>query len=310
MKIDFAAVKTANPIDIVAETITKRRIENHKLPCPFHEDKTPSLHIYNDGGWRCYSCGRYGDVIDFAGLYFFGLNYDPHTQLLEVIDRLGSLGIRPLATDERPATQPRKPKPAGVTLSRNDCQLWHASLRSEHRQYWQDRGLADETIDRFMLGWDGGRLTIPNQYRDVVYGVKRRVYPAQPDGNKSKYTQVKGSRVGLFNADILTMLHGGDLPLFIVEGEIETMLLDQLGFPAISTTGGAGVWSAEWSKFLAHIGRIVVLYDNDDAGDDGAMKIASFLRRVEIWHWPQEYKDGGEFLPTKSAWNWLDERLI
>lgn len=36
------------------------------ISCPFHEDKTPSFHVYEEGAnFRCYSCGSYGDAIDF-----------------------------------------------------------------------------------------------------------------------------------------------------------------------------------------------------------------------------------------------------
>lgn len=29
-----------------------------KVCCPFHRDSTPSLQVYDDGGWHCFSCGR------------------------------------------------------------------------------------------------------------------------------------------------------------------------------------------------------------------------------------------------------------
>ena len=33
--------------------------------CPFHDDKTPSLSIY-DGRFKCFACGECGDIIDFV----------------------------------------------------------------------------------------------------------------------------------------------------------------------------------------------------------------------------------------------------
>ena len=41
-----------------------------KVRCPFHEDRTPSLHVYEDPrrGWYCFGCGRGGSIYDFAGL--------------------------------------------------------------------------------------------------------------------------------------------------------------------------------------------------------------------------------------------------
>ncbi len=43
-----------------------------KVACPFHEERTPSLHAYDDPGrgWCCFGCGRGGSIIDFgAELY-------------------------------------------------------------------------------------------------------------------------------------------------------------------------------------------------------------------------------------------------
>ena len=41
-----------------------------KIPCPFHADDTPSLHVYRQAerGWTCYGCGRGGTIYDFAAL--------------------------------------------------------------------------------------------------------------------------------------------------------------------------------------------------------------------------------------------------
>lgn len=41
-----------------------------KFRCPFHSDRTPSLHAYRDParGWYCYGCRRGGSIYDFAAL--------------------------------------------------------------------------------------------------------------------------------------------------------------------------------------------------------------------------------------------------
>ena len=33
--------------------------------CVFHEERTPSLFLYPDGGFMCYGCGACGDLVDF-----------------------------------------------------------------------------------------------------------------------------------------------------------------------------------------------------------------------------------------------------
>lgn len=40
--------------------------------CPFHNEKNPSLRVYNEPGrgWYCFSCSQGGDVIKFVMLLF------------------------------------------------------------------------------------------------------------------------------------------------------------------------------------------------------------------------------------------------
>lgn len=41
---------------------------HHKVSCPFHEDGSPSLHVYStpSRGWYCFGCRRGGSIYDFA----------------------------------------------------------------------------------------------------------------------------------------------------------------------------------------------------------------------------------------------------
>lgn len=38
----------------------------HYAPCPFHNEKTPSLHWYGSNRWKCFGCSAGGDVVDFV----------------------------------------------------------------------------------------------------------------------------------------------------------------------------------------------------------------------------------------------------
>lgn len=37
-----------------------------KIPCPFHDDRNPSLQPYADGSWYCFGCCQGGTIYDFA----------------------------------------------------------------------------------------------------------------------------------------------------------------------------------------------------------------------------------------------------
>lgn len=56
---------------VYVERLTGVRVaRDGKVRCPFHEDHTPSLHVYEDPqrGWFCFGCGRGGSIYDFAAL--------------------------------------------------------------------------------------------------------------------------------------------------------------------------------------------------------------------------------------------------
>ncbi len=37
-----------------------------KMRCPFHNERTPSFFLFEDGGYKCFGCGVHGNnVIDF-----------------------------------------------------------------------------------------------------------------------------------------------------------------------------------------------------------------------------------------------------
>jgi hypothetical protein len=57
------------PPPVYVERLLGVRVPRHgKVHCPFHADRTPSLHVYAepDRGWYCYGCGRGGSIYDLA----------------------------------------------------------------------------------------------------------------------------------------------------------------------------------------------------------------------------------------------------
>lgn len=51
------------------------------IRCPFHGEDTPSLKLYQDGGWYCFGCKTGGNSIDFASRLF-------NLPLLETVKQL------------------------------------------------------------------------------------------------------------------------------------------------------------------------------------------------------------------------------
>lgn len=168
--------KRNNSIDQIVEQYSHQTVgRDHKIFAPWRQEATPSVHIYADGTWWDYGAGKGGDVLDFLGCYFFGEQYSREVHFADVVDRIGALDIKPLP---RPLSQdkPKPPKPK-TRITLEQIMAWADALPAQYRDYWRSRGLLDQTIDRFLLGYDGRRLTIPALYRGIPFAVRRRVTP-------------------------------------------------------------------------------------------------------------------------------------
>jgi len=71
-----AAPLAADPLQAISPRVYVARLTGQhvgrsgKIRCPFHDDRTPSLHVYEQPGrgWYCYGCGRGGSGYDLAAL--------------------------------------------------------------------------------------------------------------------------------------------------------------------------------------------------------------------------------------------------
>jgi hypothetical protein len=70
----FAEVKAEVPslqaYRLYAGQDLKRTGARWMARCPFHDDRSPSLVFYPDGGWYCFGCGAGGDSVDFVARLF------------------------------------------------------------------------------------------------------------------------------------------------------------------------------------------------------------------------------------------------
>lgn len=66
------ALRTIAASEYVPLLVGRELDRDGKTTCPFHDDRTPSLHAYGtpERGWVCFGCQRGGTIIDFgASLY-------------------------------------------------------------------------------------------------------------------------------------------------------------------------------------------------------------------------------------------------
>jgi len=63
-KVDIFNTVKQIPFPEVQESFNGEEVRRGKIRCPFHDEKTPSFQVYDDG-FKCFGCGEHGDSIDF-----------------------------------------------------------------------------------------------------------------------------------------------------------------------------------------------------------------------------------------------------
>lgn len=147
--------------------------------------------------------------------------------------------------------------------------FWSNGLVNRYRDYWYNRNFTDETINRFKLGYYNEWFTIPI-FQD---GLFKNFQCRRDVPNKAIKSWYKGIGPLLFNSDILKFTDS----VYICEGPTDAISLSQHGLMAISNTAGSETWLDSWFKYFIHQKKIYIIYDNDDAGNFGAKKVAKKL---------------------------------
>ncbi|HSZ93151.1 MAG TPA: DNA primase [Acetobacteraceae bacterium] len=120
--------------------------------CPFHGEKTPSFYVYEDGHYHCFGCGAHGDAIGFV-MQSEGAGF------MEAVERLAAeAGLEvPKPSPEAAATEQRRLDLAAV-LEAAQASFHRRLFLPEGRpamDYLRGRGLSEQTIHRFGIGWSG-----------------------------------------------------------------------------------------------------------------------------------------------------------
>jgi DNA primase len=128
-----------------------RKGREHTGLCPFHNEKSPSFTVNEDKGFfHCFGCGAHGDAIGFE----MRIGHLSFTEAVEKLAAEAGLEI-PLATPEERQREQRRASLHDAMEAA--CVFFERQLRQpagrEGLAYLRGRGLTDETIARFRLGW-------------------------------------------------------------------------------------------------------------------------------------------------------------
>lgn len=116
-----------------------------KALCPFHQEKSPSFVLYNEH-YHCFGCGAHGDIITFA-MQHERLSF---VDAVEKLSREAGMQVPTASPQDREAAQAQA---RGLEVLSVAKEFFRQHLRGESLQYFRDRSLDDENINRFHLGF-------------------------------------------------------------------------------------------------------------------------------------------------------------
>jgi DNA primase len=250
--------------------------EDSNVVCPFHDDTSPSLHISSDGKAKCHSgqCGMKASSIIELWSKFYNIPYlDARNELYGYIE------------DVIPDSRVK-------AFERN---LAHALMARDWLR-GNTRGLYDIVMKDFRLGYDPKteRITIPIFDQ---FGMCVNIRSVDWRGrSENKVINVRGKgKPRLFPEKTVV---DKDV-LLLVEGEWDAIMGQQLGFPTVTWTGGAGSYSKDF-LYMFEGKTVAIIYDNDQAGHLGAAEMLSlidgsiignlgFQRGKDLTEWVQIY---------------------
>lgn len=138
-----------NIVEIIAPHATLKRAGKRLTGlCPFHQDTAPSFTVDPDKGlWHCFGCGAGGNVFHF-------LMRAENLTFAEAARKLAErLGVQLKGSREDDRTRSLKDSLARVNAEAASFFRRQLEDNERARQYLHDRGVSDELIAHFRIGW-------------------------------------------------------------------------------------------------------------------------------------------------------------
>ena len=149
-------------VDVISQyVVLKKNGANYIGLCPFHNDKHPSMSVSPTRGiYKCFSCGAGGDALNFLVKI---QNREYKDVILELAEKFGiELPNKYSKTSESKNQKKDMMKACEKAAKFFSMQLKSADDANKAITALRKRGISDEIIDKFHLGW------ATNKY-DVLY---------------------------------------------------------------------------------------------------------------------------------------------
>lgn len=305
-----------NIVDVISEYVAlKPAGKSLKGLCPFHTEKTPSFNVSEEfQSWHCFGCGEHGDVFSF-------LMKIENLTFAEVLERLAKkTGVELKRSNDRQTSRRE-------LLSRINslAAAYYAALLKRTQiatEYLRSRGLADQTVEGFRLGyappaWDGlsrylaskkvnpadavqagllikGERGYYDRFRHrIVFPILdiqeriigfggRAIGDDQPKYLNSPETPLFSKTKALYGLNLARKKIAGEDLAIVVEGYMDVIAAHQAGFSHCVATLGTALTLEHTNVLSRYTKKIVLAYDADSAGMKAALRGAAMFSDAEF----------------------------
>jgi len=316
-------VKARNDIlDVVGSYVPlKKKGNNYWGLCPFHNEKTPSFSVYPPKQmYHCFGCGESGNSISFVMKY-------ENVTFPEAVKILAErAGMEVVETEETGAEKAKRARSEILRQINSDAALFFMNnLYTPHGErglkYLKDRGLTDETIRHFGLGFAG------NNGREVIDALRKKGYSdemiiASGIASNSESRGMSCTFFGrvmfpIINTDKKVIGFGGRVlgsgePKYLntsetvifdkrrnlygynfakrarkkyyilCEGYMDVISMHQAGFDSAIASLGTAFTDEQAAMIKRDRCEVYLAYDMDEAGEKAALKAVRMLTAVGI----------------------------
>ncbi len=227
--------------------------------------------------WKCFSCGKSGDLFDLIG------EVEHIAEPLAQLQRAGELyGID---TDRRP--QAGGQKMDGHTEQKHSQISYYRECQKHlaETDYLAKRGISTATATRFMLGYDAHytRGTGRTEWKALIIPTGEYSYVARntdPQAEEKDRYRKTGNALPI-NAKALQT---ATKPVFIVEGELDALSIIEAGGEAVGLGSTANIPSfiSNYLKKQKPAQPLVLALDNDEAGQRATDELAHALDELGL----------------------------
>lgn len=294
---------------------------NYMGLCPFHGEKTASFSVSGQRQmYHCFGCGVGGNVVTFL------MEYENFT-FPEAIQHLAErAGIKLPQQEYTPEAKRRADRRLRLLdINREAAKFYYVQLKNEAGkaayEYFKKRGLSDETITRFGLGYSDRsgrelyRYLKTQGYEDDIlkesglftFDERRGVY--DKFWNRAMFPIMDGnSKVIGFGGRVMgegepKYLNSPETTVFdksrnlyalnyarqtrksyflLCEGYMDVISLHQAGFTNAVASLGTAFTGLQANLIARYVKEVYITYDSDGAGQKAALRAIPILRDAGI----------------------------